>query len=120
MALSVVAKGDSGGVGGVFALDGCCERASDGGGGGPGQSVTGEGGGGAGETSHALSLSSRGGWGGCGVGMWRGEGGVFVVGRLGAQAVVQDADHAVEQVALCGGVTVAGGLAAVVVGAGAG
>lgn len=41
-------------------------------------------------------------------------------GLLGLQAVVQDADQAVEQVALSGGVAVAGGFAPVVVGSGAG
>jgi hypothetical protein len=45
---------------------------------------------------------------------------VFVVFGSGGEAVVQDADHAVEQVALGGDVSVAGGLASVVVGAGAG
>jgi hypothetical protein len=68
------------------------------------------------KTSHAVKLSSclfGGGW--C-----RGEGGVFVVGLAGAQAVVQAAEEAVEQVALRGGVSIAGGSAPVVVGAGAG
>ena len=58
------------------------------------------------ETSHALSLSS------CGVG-WVGVGGecdLFVVVLSGLQAVVQAAEESVEQVALGGGVTVAGGL----------
>jgi hypothetical protein len=71
------------------------------------------------ETSHALSVSSRCGWGAC-LGLGWGEGDVLVVVRSGGQAVVQDADHAVEQVALGGGVVVAGGLSPVVVGAGAG
>ena len=48
------------------------------------------------------------------------EGDGLVVGLAGGQAVVQAADEAVEQVALCGGVVVAGLSAAVVVGAGAG
>jgi hypothetical protein len=38
----------------------------------------------------------------------------------GVQAVVQTAQESVEQVALGGGVTIAGGFASVVVGAGAG
>jgi hypothetical protein len=67
------------------------------------------------KTSHAPKLSS-----GRGGGVGVGEGGVFVVARPRVQAVVQDADHAVEQVALGGGVPVAGGLASVVMGAGAG
>jgi Transposase DDE domain len=68
------------------------------------------------KTSHAVKLSS------CllGVGWYRGERGVFVVGLAGAQAVVQAAEEAVEQVALRGGVSIAGGSAPVVVGAGAG
>ena len=72
------------------------------------------------KTSHALNLSSGGRRGHRSGLFGRGEGGVFVVERSGGQAVVQDADHAVEQVALGGGVAVAGGLASVVVGAGAG
>ena len=69
------------------------------------------------KTSHALKLSSGCG-GGRGVGV--GEGCVLVVAGPRFQAVVQDADHAVEQVALGGDVPVAGGLASVVMGAGAG
>jgi hypothetical protein len=72
------------------------------------------------KTSHALNLSSGGRRGGRSGLFGRGEGEVFVVERSGGQAVVQDADHAVEQVALGGGMAVAGGLASVVVGAGAG
>jgi hypothetical protein len=49
-----------------------------------------------------------------------GEGGGFVVVLAGGQAVPEAAEQASEQVALGGGVPVAGGLAAVVVGAGAG
>jgi hypothetical protein len=52
--------------------------------------------------------------------LWLGERGVFLVGGPGCQAVVQAADHAVEQVALGGGMAVAGLASAVVVGAGAG
>jgi hypothetical protein len=68
------------------------------------------------KTSHAVKLSS------CllGVGWHRGERGVFVVGLAGAQAVVQAAEEAVEQVALRGRVAIASGSAPVVVGAGAG
>jgi galactitol-specific phosphotransferase system IIC component len=46
-----------------------------------------------------------------------------VVGKAicsGVQAVVQAAEESVEQVALGGGVTIAGGFASVVVGSGAG
>src|SRR5437764_15479157 len=69
------------------------------------------------KTSHASNLSS----GGCPwVGTDLGEGGALVVLRAGGEAVVEDADHAVEQVALGGDVAVAGGLAAVVVGPSAG
>jgi hypothetical protein len=72
------------------------------------------------KTSHALKVSSggrrSGGRGGCG----RRECGVFVVGLAGVEAVVQAADESVEQVALGGGVSVAGGSASVVVGSGAG
>lgn len=69
------------------------------------------------KTSHAPWLSS----GGLGRGVaGGGEGGVFVVALSGAQAVVQDADEPVEQVALGGDVPVSGVLAAVVVGSGAG
>jgi hypothetical protein len=69
------------------------------------------------ETSHAFNLSSR-----CGgrVGFDGWERSVFFVFGPGGEAVVQDADHAVEQVALGGDVSVAGGLASVVVCAGAG
>jgi len=49
-----------------------------------------------------------------------GEGDVLVVVLAGDQAGVQAAQEAAEQVALGGGVPVAGVLAAVVVGAGAG
>ena len=49
-----------------------------------------------------------------------GEGGGFVVVLAGGQAVVEAAEQAAEQVALGGGVPVAGVFAAVVVGAGAG
>jgi hypothetical protein len=45
---------------------------------------------------------------------------VFVVDLAGAQAVVQAAEEAVEQVALRGSVAIANGSAPVVVGAGAG
>ena len=69
------------------------------------------------KTSHALSLSSRRG-GGCVVG--GGEGDVLVVVLAGVQAVVQAAEESVEEVALGGGVAVAGGFAFVVVGSGAG
>lgn len=69
------------------------------------------------KTSHAPWLSG----GGLGRGVaGGGEGGVFVVALSGAQAVVQDADEPVEQVALGGDVPVSGVLAAVVVGSGAG
>jgi hypothetical protein len=68
------------------------------------------------KTSDAVNLSScLAGFPGC-----VGEGGGFVVVLAGGQAVVQAAEHAAEQVALGGGVTVAGVAAAVVVGAGAG
>jgi hypothetical protein len=68
-----------------------------------------------GETSDAVKVSSclrkfRGG---------RGEGSVLVVVLSGGQAVVQAAEEAAEQVALGGGVPVAVGSAAIVVGAGA-
>jgi hypothetical protein len=68
------------------------------------------------ETSDAVKLSS------CirkfpGAG---GEGGGFVVVLAGGQAVVQAAEQAAEQVALGGGVPVAGVASPVVVGAGAG
>ena len=68
------------------------------------------------KTSHAVKLSScllGGGWS-------RRERGVFVVDLAGAQAVVQAAEEAVEQVALRGSVAIANGSAPVVVGAGAG
>jgi hypothetical protein len=59
------------------------------------------------ETSHAVNVSSRcGGW-GCLDRVGLGEGAVFVVVGPGGQAVVQDADEAVEQVALGGVVPVA-------------
>src|SRR4030095_12058601 len=61
------------------------------------------------KTSDPVWLSSGG---------WEGPG--FVVGLAAGQAVVEAAKQPVEQVALGGGVLVAGGLAAVVVGAGAG
>ncbi len=48
-----------------------------------------------------------------------GECDVFVVVLSGLQAVVQTSEESVEQVALGGGVTVAGGFASVVVGSGA-
>ena len=68
------------------------------------------------ETSDAVKLSScLAGFAGC-----VGEGGGFVVVLAGGQAVVEAAEQASEQVALGGGVPVAGGFAAVVVGAGAG
>jgi hypothetical protein len=68
------------------------------------------------KTSDAVKLSS------CLAGFpgWVGEGGRLVVVLAGGQAVMQAAGQASEQVALGGGVPVAGGLAAVVVGAGAG
>jgi transposase len=50
----------------------------------------------------------------------RGEGGLFVVGLAGGQAVVQAAEEPAEEVALGGGVPVAVVSAPVVVGAGAG
>ena len=69
------------------------------------------------KTSDAFKLSS------C-VGVCRrrgrGEGGLFVVGLAGGQAVVQAAEEPAEEVALGGGVPVAGVSAPVVVGAGAG
>jgi hypothetical protein len=69
------------------------------------------------KTSHASNLSS----GGCRwVGTDLGEGGALVVLRAGGETVMQDADHAIEQVALGGDVAVTGRLASVVVGAGAG
>ena len=49
---------------------------------------------------------------------WEGVG--FLVGLAGVQAVVELAEHAVEQVAQRCGVMVAGGFASVVVGAGTG
>jgi transposase len=69
------------------------------------------------ETSHALNLSSgglRGGPAGC----WEGD--VLVVVLPGLEAVVETAEEPAEQVSLGGGMPVAGGLAPVVVGAGAG
>jgi len=69
------------------------------------------------ETSDAFNLSSRGDVGLVGGG---GEGGVFVVELAGGEAVVEAAEEPAEQVALGGGVPVAGLAAAVVVGAGAG
>ena len=68
------------------------------------------------ETSDAVKLSS------CPVGLLGcgGECGGFVVVLAGGQAVVEAAEEAAEQVALGGGVPVAGIAAAVVVGAGAG
>jgi hypothetical protein len=69
------------------------------------------------KTSHAPVLSSSAGL----DGVWRcGEGGGFVVGLAGVQAVVQAAQEPVEQVALGGDVPVPGVLAAVVVRAGTG
>ncbi len=58
----------------------------------------------------------------CGVlmGLWVWKGDGFLIGLAGGQTVVQATDEAVEQVALRGGVVVAGVSAAVVVGAGAG
>jgi transposase len=69
------------------------------------------------ETSHALKLSS-GGFRGGAAGCWEGD--VFVVALPGLEAVVEAAEEPAEQVALGGGVPVAGGLAPVVVGPGAG
>jgi hypothetical protein len=69
------------------------------------------------ETSDAFNLSSRGDVGLVGGG---GEGGVFVVELAGGEAVVEAAEEPAEQVALGGGVPVAGLAAAVVVGAGTG
>jgi len=69
------------------------------------------------KTSHALNLSSCGAVGGL---VDRRERDAFAVGLAGVQAVVQDADEPVEQVALGGGVSFAGGSAPVVVGSGAG
>jgi hypothetical protein len=68
------------------------------------------------KTSDAVKLSSRSGK------FFRGggEGGRFVVLAAGGQAVPEAAEEAAEQVALGGGVPVAGVFAAVVVGAGAG
>jgi hypothetical protein len=68
------------------------------------------------KTSHALKLSSS----LLGSGRGHRECGVFVVGLACGEAVVQTADEAVEQVALGGVVSVAGGSAPVVVGSGAG
>jgi hypothetical protein len=62
------------------------------------------------ETSDAVRESS-------GDGSGCGKGSVFVVGLSGAEAVVQAAEEAVEQVALGGGVSVSGAAASVVVGA---
>ena len=70
----------------------------------------------AGQTSDAVKLSScLGKFFRCG-----GEGDGLVVVLAGGQAVVQAAEEAAEQVALGGGVPVAGVFAAVVVGAGGG
>jgi hypothetical protein len=68
------------------------------------------------ETSDAVKLSS------CSVRLFGGvgEGDVFVVMLAGGEALVQAAEEAAEQVALGGGVPVAGVAAPVVVGAGAG
>jgi hypothetical protein len=69
------------------------------------------------KTSHAVVLSS------CGLvagGLVSGKGELFVVGLGGGQAVMEAADEVVEQVALGGDVSLTGGSAAVVVGAGAG
>ncbi len=52
--------------------------------------------------------------------MGGGEGDVFVVVLSGLEAVVQAAEESVEEVALGGGVAVAGGFAVVVVGSSAG
>jgi hypothetical protein len=68
------------------------------------------------ETSDAVKLSSCVRKFSCG----GGESGGFVVFAAGGQAVVEAAEEAAEQVALGGGVPVAGVFAAVVVGAGAG
>jgi hypothetical protein len=68
-----------------------------------------------GKTSDAVKVSSC-----LGDFLGGGEGDGFVVFAAGDQAVVQAAEEASEQVALGGGMPVAGGLAAVVVGAGAG
>ena len=65
------------------------------------------------KTSHAVSLSS------CCQGSGR-EGGGFVVGLSGLQAVVQAAEQAVEGVTQGGGMGVAGLASALVVGACAG
>ena len=62
----------------------------------------------------------RGCGGGAHTGLWVGEGEVFVVVLSGGQAVVEHAQEAVEQVALCGGVAVAVFAASAVVGEGAG
>jgi hypothetical protein len=59
------------------------------------------------KTSHAIKVSS----GRLGADRRGGECGVLVVGLAGAQAVVQAAEEAVEQVALCGGVPVTSGSA---------
>ena len=69
------------------------------------------------KTSHALNLSSCGLRGGVLGGRERGG---LAVGLPCLQAVVQDADEPVEQVALGGGVPFAGGSASVVVGPGPG
>jgi len=68
------------------------------------------------KTSDAVKLSS------CSVRLFGGggEGDVFVVVLAGGEALVQAAEETAEQVALCGGVPVAGIAAPVVVGAGAG
>jgi hypothetical protein len=69
------------------------------------------------ETSDAVKLSSC--FGVCRR-RGRGEGGLFVVGLAGGQAVVEAAEEASEEVALGGGVPVAVGFAPVIVGAGTG
>jgi hypothetical protein len=58
--------------------------------------------------------------GGLGVAAGRGEGGGFVVGLAGGEAVVEAAEEAVVEVALGGGVAFVVVASAVVVGAGAG
>ena len=76
----------------------------------------------AGQTSDAVSCQVAGGdlLSGCGgQGFGGGESDGLVVVLAGEQAVVKAAEHAAEQVALRGGVAVAGIAAAVVVGAGA-
>ncbi len=65
------------------------------------------------ETSHAAGASSGGLLGGR-------EGGLFVVGRVGLQAVVEATEKTVVEVALHGGVVIPKGAAPVVVGSGAG